>query len=210
MSSAGGAPVERRVFRSSPARWFGYAWLLFAALNVVDLVARGHDRGALVTAAFLLLATAVVYVTCLRPRIVAEASVLRVTNPLRDIVVPWSEMDRVDATYAIRLHTRDGRRFSCWALHSPSRRRARAREWRRSRGTMGARTIVGGPPRTAQNVPAGRTHTDFVASQLEEIVEVRRRSADRDGGGARARWSVWAIVSLAATVAFVAGSLLVP
>lgn len=210
--------MNRRVFKPGVGRWFGYAWLVFAAANLVDLGWRGDDRAALVIAAVLVFASAVVYVTALRPRIVADADALRIVNPLRDITVPWADVVEVDALDVIRVRTGGGNRYRCWAIQARNRQRARAR-FRKTEGRgeapkgRGRTTRQGPDPETMRHL-AGRTHADYVAGQLDDLARRVRRDSlgdvEQPADNESVTWSPWAIAALAASIVFVLASALIP
>ena len=65
-------PGGRQVFRSPAAVAIWWVWVLFAVGNLIDLAVQGRDHLSVVAAFILLLITGVVYVTALRPRVVAD------------------------------------------------------------------------------------------------------------------------------------------
>ena len=75
--------------RSTPARVGAWAWMAFAALNLIDIALRGRDAASAVMAALLLLGCGIAYVLGLRPAVVADEGGFTVRNPLRDVRVPW-------------------------------------------------------------------------------------------------------------------------
>jgi PH (Pleckstrin Homology) domain-containing protein len=153
------------VFRSTPSFVFAWLWMAFAAANLVDLAVRGRDVTSVIAAGSLLLGAGVAYVIGLRPRVVADESTLRLHNPLRDVRLPWSAVDKVETTDAIEVHSGE-RRFRAYALQiSP---RARVRSQTRSRRDAGV------PDHVAEHVK-GRLPIDFAADQLNELATANRR-----------------------------------
>jgi hypothetical protein len=146
-------PESREVLRSPGAIIVWWIWALFAAGNLTDLAVQGRDHLSLVAAFILLFVTGIVYVTAKRPRIVAAASGLTITNPVRDHQVPWAAVVGADATDLLRVRCEwpDGDRtrqqaIYSWAVHSSRRRqvaaelRARHRAQRDGTGIFGAGT----------------------------------------------------------------------
>lgn len=84
--------MKPTVFRSKVAWVFGWAWIVFALLNAWDLAVRGTMPSALIAAAVLGIITVFVFLTALRPAIVAEAGGVRVRNPLRTAYIPWNAL----------------------------------------------------------------------------------------------------------------------
>jgi Bacterial PH domain len=208
-----GAPAGmtgKRVFRSSAARVGGWAWLVFAAANLVDLALHGRDSASAIAAAVLLLGCGIAYVVGLRPRIVADETGVRMHNPLRDVVVPWPALRKITSPDSLRLtFTGPGgeeREARSWVLQASPRDRARA-DRRAARGQADAIA------RYLEN----RTPADFAAEQLTELADTHHRvaststgaepaGADRAGithGGAgpepsagRVNWSASAVAAL--------------
>jgi Bacterial PH domain len=132
------AADELMTFRSTTAVIAWVVWLLFAAANWIDLAVQGRDKGSLIAAAALLLATGIAYVTAQRPRVIADDDGITVRNPFRDHRVGWPGVTRVDLADVLRVHCDwsgtqepDGKKhrkiISAWAVHY-SRRRQLATE----------------------------------------------------------------------------------
>src|ERR1700722_14139201 len=128
--------AEREVFRSPAAVVIWWVWVLFAVGNLVDLAVQGRDHLSLVAAFILLFVTGIVYITALRPRIIADEDGLTIANPVRDHRVSWATVAGADPTDLLRVRcewpegTGTARRaIYSWAVHS-SRRRQVAAEMR--------------------------------------------------------------------------------
>ena len=74
-------PGGRQVFRSPAAVVIWWLWVLFAVANLIDLAIQGRDHVSLVAAFVLLFVTGIVYVTAQRPRMVADADGLTISQP---------------------------------------------------------------------------------------------------------------------------------
>jgi Bacterial PH domain len=153
------------VFRSTPSFVFAWLWMVFAAANLVDLAVRGRDVASVIAAGSLLLGAGVAYVIGLRPRVVADETSVRLRNPLRDVRLPWSVVDKIEMTDAIELHSGD-RKFRAYALQVSPRARARAH----ARPRRDARL----PDSVAEHVK-GRLPIDFAVEQLNELATQNRR-----------------------------------
>jgi hypothetical protein len=189
--------MKPRVFRSMPFYVLGWVWIVLAAALLIDVAARGRDADSAIAAGALLLGSGIAYVIGLRPRVVADDEGVRLHNPLRDVRVPWSAIDKIEATDAIVLHSGDSA-YRAWALQSSPRARLRAEaRTRRTKSTV--------PDHVAEYVQ-GRLPVDFAAEQLNELAREHR-------GGAPAATSVavcWAaIAAIAVPAAILAVSILI-
>ena len=93
----------RQVFRSVGAVVVWWVWLLFAVGNLIDLAVQGRDHLSLVAAFILLFATGIVYITALRPRVIADDDGLTIANPVRDHRVGWAAVAGADPTDLLRV-----------------------------------------------------------------------------------------------------------
>jgi len=184
-----------RIFRSTAALVGGWAWMVFAGLNFIDLAIRGRDMASLVATAVLLTTCGIAYVAGIRPRVAASADAVRVRNPFRDAELPWKSVRTVDAAEALRLHytTEDGAEkiLRVWSL--PNSPRAQARAERRSR-----KEAAELPEHVAKAV-AGKTHVTYAIEQLTEMAAKYGKSGP--SGGA-VRWSAPAVLALAVPALF--------
>jgi hypothetical protein len=157
---------ESETFRSPIAVVIWWLWVLFAAGNVADLLVQGHDHFAMVAAFGLLFVTGIVYVTALRPKVVAAADGLAIVNPIIDHQVGWAAVANVDTADLLRVRCEWGageergkRVIYAWAVHSSRRRQAaaqmrqRRQVYRAARDTRGA---FGGGLGGGQNSSYGR------------------------------------------------------
>jgi len=98
--------------------------------------------------------TGIVFVTALRPRMIADADELTIVNPFREHRVGWATVTGADPTDLLRVRCEwpDGgetarRAIYSWAVHS-SRRRQVAAEMRARRqarpGSRGGSSVFGG------------------------------------------------------------------
>ncbi|MGH3156443.1 MAG: PH domain-containing protein, partial [Streptosporangiaceae bacterium] len=144
-------PGGRQVFRSPAAVVIWWLWVLFALANLIDLAIQGRDHVSLVAAFVLLFVTGVVYVTAQRPRIVADADGLTISNPVRDHRGGWAAVAGADPTDRLRVRCEwsDGdktarRAIYSWAVHSSRRRQVAAEMRARRQSRPGAHGSLGG------------------------------------------------------------------
>jgi Bacterial PH domain len=141
----------RQVFRSVGAVVVWWIWVLFAVGNLIDLAVQGRDHLALVAAFILLFVTGIVYITALRPRLIADDDGLTIANPIRDHRVSWAAVAGADPTDLLRIRcewqegTRTARRaIYSWAVHSSRRRQVAAEMRARRQARQGSRRGLGG------------------------------------------------------------------
>ncbi|MEU5883115.1 PH domain-containing protein [Spirillospora sp. NPDC047279] len=164
-------------FRSTAARVGAWAWVVFAALNLVDIGWRGRDTTSAVLAAVLVLGCGVAYVLGLRPAILGDESELTFRNPLRDVRVPWGAVRKIEGTDSVKVTYRGagGGDFTsrAWTLQSSPRAQARAR----ARAEKDARNLPAG----AAAVLKERSPTAYAAQQLNEMAGRHRPKAAKSG-----------------------------
>jgi Bacterial PH domain len=158
--SAAVASRTGRVFRSGGIRVAGWAWMVFAAANFVDLAWRGRDVASAVAAAVLLLGCGIAYVVALRPRIVADDEAVHFHNLFRDVRLPWGAVDRFEGGDAVYAHVGE-RRYRAFIMQTSPRARAKAE--------LKARRDDKKLPDVVAEYVRGRTATDFTVEQLREI-----------------------------------------
>jgi hypothetical protein len=156
VSDSGATVSGDQVFRSPAALVIWWVWALFAAANLIDLAVQGRDHIALVAAFLLLLVTGIVYLTALRPRMMADAAGLTIVNPVTTHRVGWATVAGADPADLLRVRCewQEGARtrqraIYAWAVHSSRRRQVAAelraqRQSRRGAGSPGAFGGAGG------------------------------------------------------------------
>ena len=213
---------ERQVFRSPAALAIWWLWALFALGNLIDLAVQGRDHASLVAAFILLLVTGIVYITALRPRIVADADALTIVNPVRAHRVDWAAVAGADPTDLLRVRCewpagdKTARQaIYSWAVHSSRRRqvaaelRARRQSRSGSRGGFGAGGGFGSASlgwggalgTAAEPSPEGdplRVDPSRVIATLTARAEQAR--LDAPGTVATAPVATWDLIAVAAVV----------
>ncbi|MDX6417537.1 MAG: hypothetical protein QOG28_2157 [Trebonia sp.] len=209
----------RQVFRSVGAVVVWWLWVLFALGNLIDLAVQGRDHLSLVAAFILLFATGIVYITALRPRIVADDDGLTIANPVRDHRVGWAAVAGADPTDLLRVRCEwpegtgtAGRAIYCWAVHSSRRRQVAAemRAQRQSRkgsrggyggsgiGGMGGFGLAFGSSEPSPEGDPLRLDANRVVAALTERAGQARIEGPDDQAVAPA--STWDLVAVAAVV----------
>jgi hypothetical protein len=198
-----------------------WIWVLFAVGNLIDLAVQGRDHLSLVAAFILLFVTGIVYITALRPRIIADDDGLTIANPVRDYRVGWAAVAGADPTDLLRIRCEwqagtgtAHRAIYSWAVHSSRRRqvaaemRARRQSRQGSRGGFGGAGGMGGMGGFglaagfgSEPSPEGdplRVDASKVVATLTERAQQAR--LDAAGTQAVAPVSHWDLVAVAAVV----------
>ncbi|GAA1542103.1 hypothetical protein GCM10009678_25660 [Actinomadura kijaniata] len=192
--------------RSTAGRVVAWAWLAFAALNLLDLAfgftgRTSYDLMTGTLAAALLLSCGVAYTVGLRPAIVADEAGVTVRNPLRDLRAPWGAVRGIEGREAVvvRYVAADGaqRRTRAWVLQTSPRARARAEARARKEN-----------PKVPAEALRGRTPAGFAAERLNEVADrhrprnrsgnpAARAEGERETGAGVLAWNLPAVLALA-------------
>ncbi|MBD2899534.1 hypothetical protein amrb99_85180 [Actinomadura sp. RB99] len=192
--------------RSTGGRIAAYVWLVFAGLNIIDLVFgvtgdATYSLAAFTIGALLLLGCGIAYTVGLRPAIIGTEEAVAVRNPLRETRAPWPAVREIVGTNAVtvKFDGPDGRELEtrAWVHQTSPRAQAKAEaRARRSEDKMAAAL-------------KGRTPAAYAAQQLNEIRDRQRTKtrsealdraaeakAEKDGATGTISWSVPALASL--------------
>jgi hypothetical protein len=126
----------------------------------------------------------------LRPAVYANADRLRVRNPFRVIVLPWSQVAALRSGYSNEVIAKSGAKYQLWAIPVSLRGRKRAaRQEARAaeRGDRGGRAGVAAGAEAGAGEPI-RAQTDQIMADLRELQETRENAAGAQGE-ARVRWA---------------------
>lgn len=197
--------------RSTGGRVAAYAWLVFAALNIADLVFgitgdADHSLMTLGIGVVLLLGCGVAYAVGLRPAIIGDDEAVTVRNPLREVRVPWGAVRAIQGGNAVtvRFTGPEGTELETRAWVHQTSPRAQAKAEARARKEES---------KTPGIDLRGRTPAVYAAQRLNEILD-RQRPKTRSGAPDKAaaakaesegkepargtvRWSFPAVASLA-------------
>jgi hypothetical protein len=210
-------PAGRQVFRSPVAVAIWWLWVLFAVGNLIDLAVQGRDHVSLVAAFVLLFVTGIVYITALRPRIIADEDGLTIANPVRDHRVSWATVAGADPTDLLRVRcewpegTGTARRaIYSWAVHSSRRRqvaaemRARRQSRSGSQGGFGGVTSFGGfglagafgSEPSPEGDPLRLDANKVVATLSERGAEARLNAAGTQAAAPVSSWDWFAVATV--------------
>jgi hypothetical protein len=120
-------PAGTRVFRTLPARVFGWSLVVVTVALAVMLVRSEQERelDILTPVAVTGFVVAVVWVGLLRPCVVLRPDGVVLRNLLTDTTVPFSRLQEVGRDWSLELVDGTGRKHSAWAV--PVRRDFRPR-----------------------------------------------------------------------------------
>jgi hypothetical protein len=115
----------REVVRSEVSRAFAVGWWVFAGLLLLDIALRGSWPSGAVAALGLLLSMVGAFAFWWRPEVVADDDAVTLHNPLRDIIVPWSQVIAVGGRWSLDIRT-ERRSYTAFAA-APKGRPRRSR-----------------------------------------------------------------------------------
>jgi len=199
------APAQEKMYRLPGAVFAWWAWVVFAAANLIDLAVQGRNHTAAEIAATLLVITGLVYACALRPRIIADSGGITVVNPLRDHRVPWGSVSGVDLGESVQVHymREDGAKrekvIHSWALYA--RRRNRLRSELMQSGRSRRRLPYTSLGSYGQPAPQSNADKPSAAKVMAAQLDEQARTAREQGADAGARVVHWAWVPITATLA---------
>ncbi|MEV0197651.1 hypothetical protein [Nonomuraea sp. NPDC050691] len=195
----------KQAYRSRFAFVLGWVWVVFAALNVYDLIARYNGKPALVALAVLAALTALVYVVALRPVTRFTEAALIGRNPLRTTAVPWASVEDVSVSHSINVRHDAGELLRLWTPVSSARERAKAQRRGAApprRGRFRTEPALTKAEQAAAEALAGKTHADWVGEQITERAESARRRG-QEAAPARVSWAYDSFAAIAVALVMV-------
>jgi hypothetical protein len=192
------------MFRLPGAIVAWWAWLIIAAVFLVDIIITGRNHTAAEIAATVVFITGVVYACALRPRVVADPGGITVMNPLRDHRIPWGSVTGVDLKESVQVHcvkepgAKRGKVIHSWALYTQRRSRLRAEmlgkndRRRLPRSSFATDERMSAEAQKIMRQPAAQ----IMATQLDDLA----REARERGAPAGPRVVSWNWLAMAAIV----------
>ncbi|MFI8530571.1 PH domain-containing protein [Streptomyces aquilus] len=193
--------TKDRIYRSPAAIAGGVLLLAIAVWLGIDALVQGSDRVPWLALATMILVIPVVVAFTLRPAVFAGQDRLRVRNPFRVIVLPWSQVAAFRSSYSNEVVAASGTKYQLWAIpvslrarKKAARRTARAesgaRGGSRTRGMGGLGFPGAGSTAAAADAADGplRAETDKVMDELRELWEAREK-AESAQGEVSVRWA---------------------
>jgi len=108
-------PLNQQVFRPRFAPILAYVWYVVAVLLAIDLVRRGDARSITIGLGVILLISVGLYAGAQRPSVIVDDLGITLRNLVRDVYVPWHEVQHVGAVWALSIETAKGE-FRSWAV----------------------------------------------------------------------------------------------
>ncbi|MER5474791.1 PH domain-containing protein [Streptomyces sp. NPDC002935] len=184
-----------RIYRSPAGIAGGILLLILAGWLGVDALVSGTGRTPWLALAALILVVPLVIAFTLRPAVYANEDRLRIRNPLRVIVLPWSKVASLRSHYSNEVVDTSGTKFQLWAVPVSLRARKKAAK-QQARGAAGhggdGRTSALGRPslfgRGAATDAPTRPQTDQIMDDLRALAEARA-TEDSAQGEVTVRWA---------------------
>ncbi|MBE8474237.1 PH domain-containing protein [Streptomyces justiciae] len=193
--------TKDRIYRSPAAIAGGVLLLAIAIWLGIDALVQGSGRVPWLALAAMILVIPLVVAFTLRPAVFAGQDRLRVRNPFRVIVLPWSQVAAFRSSYSNEVVAAAGTKYQLWAIpvslrarKKAARRTARAesggRGGGRTRGMGGLGFPGAGSTAAAADAADGplRAETDKVMDELRELWEAREK-AESAQGEVSVRWA---------------------
>lgn len=114
--SSSTVPIEpRKVFRQRGALAAG--WFVIGVLAIVVVLYAVTIRGGALRPAMGCVGAALLaWVVLVRPAVVLSAAGVQIHNLVRDVAMPWPQVDVVESRWNLCIYTPEDRRFSAWAI----------------------------------------------------------------------------------------------
>jgi hypothetical protein len=194
---------QSKVFRLPGSIVAWWAWVAFAAANLIDLAIQGRSHTAVEIAVALLAITGLVYACALRPRVVADLGGITVINPLRDHRVPWGSVTSVDLAESVRVHYAPDagsprqKVIHSWALYARRKSKLRSEFIRHGDRRRLPRSVVGSYGRPASDAEAieKQSPAQLMTVQLDQMAR-DARNGGADPGPLVVTWAWRPIVAI--------------
>ncbi|MGW0787137.1 PH domain-containing protein [Streptomyces sp. NPDC002911] len=177
-----------RTFRSGAGLVSGVLLILLVGWIGGDAVFRGAGRTPWVALAALLTVIPLIVAFTLRPAVFAGEERIRIRNPFRTIVLPWTDVATVRASYSSELFTHSGTKYQLWAVPVSLRERKRAarKATRQATDDPYGRTSATADVRDTQ---ARAAAADRTVADLRELAERAGHRKEQGTTTASVRWA---------------------
>ncbi|MGP4112484.1 PH domain-containing protein [Streptomyces sp. 4N509B] len=180
-----------RCYRSGSALVAGVLLLGLAGWLGGDAMLRGEGRTPVTALAALLFAVPLVVAFTLRPAVFAGDERLRVRNPFRTIIAPWSTVETIRARYSCEL-VADGSTYQMWSIPVSLRARNRANRHNdrlaRGESPRGGMFGIGGGGFDPEDEREKTAPSDAAIAELRGLAE-KHGEDEAAQGPVTVRWS---------------------
>jgi hypothetical protein len=165
-----------RIYRSHAGIAGGVLLLAITGWLGIDALVSGHGRTPWLALAALILLVPLVAAFTLRPAVYANEDRLRVRNPFRVVVLPWSKVGSLRSGYSNEVVDTSGAKYQLWAI--PVSLRARKAAARRQ-----ARNAAADSSGRTSSAASGSTRSqpDQVMDDLRGLAEARAATEGAQG-----------------------------
>jgi len=178
-------PGAQKMFRLPGAIVGWWAWLVFAAACLLDILITGRDHTAAEIAMTIVFITGLVYACALWPRVLTDSAAITVRNPLREHQIPWGSVAAVDIKESVQVHcvkepgAKRGKVIHSWALAAQRRNRLRSELMAQGNRRRLPRTSLDSYGQAPQGQKAEKqSAAQLIATQLDGMAkEARERGA---------------------------------
>ncbi|HEY9439897.1 MAG TPA: PH domain-containing protein [Streptomyces sp.] len=185
-----------RTYRSGGGLVGGVLLVLLAVWLGGDALFQGAGQTPWLALATLLAVMPLIVAFTLRPAVFANGERIRIRNPFRTIVLPWSDVADIRAGYSSELFTEDGAKYQLWAVPVSLRDRKRAARKSARAPHPGVR------PADTRLAAADQTMSDL--HSLMERAGADPADPDRPAPTASVRWAYEIIAPTAVGVVLLA------
>lgn len=174
-----------RSYRSAAGIAGGVLMLAITLWLGIDAMVRGTERTPWLALALMLLIVPLIVAFTLRPAVYAGDDRIRVRNPFRTVVAPWSAVEGLRSGYSTELFA-GGKKYQLWSIPVSMRARKRAA---RARTRAAA---AGDPSATVHPHPGASDRTRAWSDQAVDVLrDLAEKHAARDTaqGEVTVRWA---------------------
>ncbi|MFB4422359.1 PH domain-containing protein [Streptomyces sp. QL37] len=177
-----------RTFRSGAGLVSGVLLILLVGWIGGDAVVQGKGWVPWLALAALLAVIPLIVAFTLRPAVFADEERIRIRNPFRTIVLPWTDVSTVRAAYSSEVFTHSGDKYQLWAVPVSLRERKRAarKATQQAHDDPYGRTSVHADVRDTQ---ARAAAADQTVSDLRELAEGAAARKAEGTTTASVRWA---------------------
>ncbi|MEU0301811.1 PH domain-containing protein [Streptomyces sp. NPDC006175] len=177
-----------RTYRSGAGLVSGVLLILLVGWIGGDAVVQGKGWVPWLSLAALLTVIPLIVAFTLRPAVFADEERLRIRNPFRTVVLPWTDVSTVRAAYSSEVFTHGGDKYQLWAVPVSLRERKRAarKATQQAHDDPYGRTSVHADVRDSQ---ARAAAADQTVSDLRELAERAAARKEQGATTASVRWA---------------------